>query len=246
MRQSRQTIEQELRRRICSGVYPPGSRLPLRRDLLRELGPSPLTLQRAMDRLAEQGFINPRGPQGTFVATQLPNRGTIAVVFPVNSQRAVLANRFWGTLLCVTETWPKYETFTFRPYFLSDQQLDVSEHRRLCVDLADGGLAGIFVTSAPHFLIGSPVLTATCPRVCISSTQQAIVDRFGFSCLGMTATGIYESVLRHLRAAGRTRIGFLTDPSHGTCPWLPRRSRRDRRPHRRQPTPCPHGGPDFT
>ena len=221
MRQSRQNIEQELRRRICDGTYPPGSRLPLRRDLLRELKPSPLTLQRAMDRLAEQGFIHARGPQGTFVATHLPNRGTIALVFPVASQRAALANRFWATLLRVAEATHADDAFSFRPYFLPDQNLDSQEHQRLCADLADGGLAGLFFTSAPFFLAGSPLLKAACPRVCIASNQAAIVDQFGFSCLGMNTDSAYEAVFRRLRSAGRTRIGFLTDPRVDTCPWLP-------------------------
>lgn len=221
MRHSRQAIERELRRRICDGVYPPGSRLPLRRELLGEFGASPLTLQRAMDRLTEQGFIKPRGTQGTFVAERLPNRGAIALIFPSEQERSGNWNRFWSSILRAAEGWDGGDGISFRPYFLSDQHLDVPEHRRLCADLADGGLHGILSVASPHYLIGSPILEADCPRVCIGSGGQASAERYRSTWIDMADGGVHEAVLRRLRGEGRQRIGFLTHPSGPACPWLP-------------------------
>lgn len=45
-----------------------GTRLPSARDLMRQLGVSPVTVQRAFDRLAAEGVLEARPGQGTFVA----------------------------------------------------------------------------------------------------------------------------------------------------------------------------------
>lgn len=219
MRQSRQSIERELRRRILDGRYPPGSRLPLRRELLRELGASPLTLQRAMDRLGELGFIESRGTQGTFVAAKLPNRATIGLIFPGEPDRNGSWNRFWSSVLRVAEAWDEGGV-TFRPYFLSDQHVDVPDHRRICADLADGGLMGVVSVSSPHYLEGSPIYDQDLPRVIIGSGKEDQVARWRSSWMDLAEGGVHLTAMRRLRAAGRQRIAFLTHPSFASCPWL--------------------------
>lgn len=47
---------------------PPGARLPSVRALMRALGVSPVTVQRALDRLTREGIIEARPGLGTFVA----------------------------------------------------------------------------------------------------------------------------------------------------------------------------------
>jgi DNA-binding LacI/PurR family transcriptional regulator len=220
MRHSRQDIGRELRRRIVEGVYPPGSRLPLRRELLRELGASPLTLQRAMDRLAEQRFIEARGTQGTYVAARLPNRGTIAVVFPSEPEHGVW-NRFWSIILKTAETWDSADGFSFRPYYLAEQNLDVPEHRRLCADLADGGLAGMLLVSSPHNLVGSPILTRDCPRVCIGSGKLDAAERYRATWMAAVDCGVHEAVVRRLADAGRRRVAIISHPGSDSERWLP-------------------------
>lgn len=219
MRQTRKAVEQELRRRICAGIYALGSRLPLRRDLWNEFGASPLTLQRAMDHLVEQGFVCVRGSKGTFVAQRLPNRNCIGLIFPgVPGQ--LPANRFLSSLMHAAEGWDPGERVTFRPYVLSDSHLDVAEHRRLCLDLADGGLVGIFSVSSLHYLVGSPVLAADIPRVCIATSSPELIALYRSSFISIGDNDIEAEVMRRLHAAGRRRIAFITDTSPTDPPWL--------------------------
>jgi GntR family transcriptional regulator len=74
-------IECILRQRISSRQYAVGSRIPTRRELSEEFSASAFTLQRALDRLVERGFLVAKGARGTFVCDRLPQQSTYAIVF---------------------------------------------------------------------------------------------------------------------------------------------------------------------
>ena len=61
-----QLIEQ-IKRKICSGVYPPGSKLPSVRDLAREASVNPNTMQRALAKLEEDGLLYTQRTSGRYV-----------------------------------------------------------------------------------------------------------------------------------------------------------------------------------
>ena len=63
----RETIYQELARRIGSGVWKPGDKLPAEPVLCRELGVARVTLRAALDQLADEGFLSRSRPAGTIV-----------------------------------------------------------------------------------------------------------------------------------------------------------------------------------
>ncbi|HHU50151.1 MAG: GntR family transcriptional regulator [Caldicoprobacterales bacterium] len=61
-----QLIEQ-LELRICSGIYPPGARMPSVRDLAQEASVNPNTMQRALASLEEDGLLYSHRTSGRFV-----------------------------------------------------------------------------------------------------------------------------------------------------------------------------------
>ena len=61
-----QLIEQ-IELRICSGVYPLGSKLPSVRDLAQEAAVNPNTMQRALAKLEEDGLLYSNRTSGRFV-----------------------------------------------------------------------------------------------------------------------------------------------------------------------------------
>ncbi|HHV98825.1 MAG TPA: GntR family transcriptional regulator [Clostridiaceae bacterium] len=61
-----QLIEQ-IELRICSGVYPLGSKLPSVRDLAQEAAVNPNTMQRALAKLEEDGLLYTNRTSGRFV-----------------------------------------------------------------------------------------------------------------------------------------------------------------------------------
>ncbi len=65
-------IEEEVRQRIRTGVYRPGSQIPTDLELVEEFGASRLTVARGMNALARQGWIERTRGRGTFVCATLP------------------------------------------------------------------------------------------------------------------------------------------------------------------------------
>jgi len=65
-----QLIEQ-LELRICSGVYPLGSKMPSVRDLAQEASVNPNTMQKALSKLEEDGLIYTNRTSGRFVTEDI-------------------------------------------------------------------------------------------------------------------------------------------------------------------------------
>lgn len=61
-----QLIEQ-IELKICSGIYPPGSKLPSVRDLAKQASVNPNTMQRALSKLEEDGLLYSNRTSGRFV-----------------------------------------------------------------------------------------------------------------------------------------------------------------------------------
>lgn len=65
-----QLIEQ-VELKICSGVYPLGSKLPSVRDLAQEASVNPNTMQRALATLEENGLVYTSRTSGRFVTNDV-------------------------------------------------------------------------------------------------------------------------------------------------------------------------------
>ncbi|HZJ82569.1 MAG TPA: GntR family transcriptional regulator, partial [Clostridia bacterium] len=60
-------IVEQMELKICSGVYPLGSKLPSVRDLAQEVSVNPNTMQRALSILEESGLLYTLRTSGRFV-----------------------------------------------------------------------------------------------------------------------------------------------------------------------------------
>ncbi len=70
-------LAEQLELKICSGLYPLGSRLPSVRDLAQEASVNPNTMQRALAKLEEDGLVYTNRTNGKFVTE---NENTIQKV----------------------------------------------------------------------------------------------------------------------------------------------------------------------
>src|SRR5689334_611059 len=75
------SIADVLRRKIVNGDWSPAQRLPTHRELLSQFDVSIATMQRAVDELVADGFVETRGRLGTFVADHPPHLCHYAMVF---------------------------------------------------------------------------------------------------------------------------------------------------------------------
>lgn len=80
LRVSRGLIAAAIRSRIVSGRLSPGARLPTRTEIEKEFDASPITVQHSIDVLRREGFAEPRGWGGTFVALHPPHLYHYAMV----------------------------------------------------------------------------------------------------------------------------------------------------------------------
>lgn len=75
------SIVHDFRRMIVKGDWPLGERLPTRDVLAGRYQTSKLTVQKALDRLHEEGLVEPRGRAGTFVSSRKPTSATVGLIF---------------------------------------------------------------------------------------------------------------------------------------------------------------------
>ena len=64
-------LYEQLTRRIVSGIYPPGSKLPPVRELAAEAGVNPNTMQRALQQLESDGLAVANRPAGRVVTDDI-------------------------------------------------------------------------------------------------------------------------------------------------------------------------------
>ena len=94
-------LREIIRRRILSGTYPPGARLPRDVDLATELGCARTTVQRAMRALADEGLIERKRKGGTRVLERPVTRATFDI--PVAREEVEATGRAYGYQLVARE-----------------------------------------------------------------------------------------------------------------------------------------------
>jgi len=196
----------QLRHRILSGHWPPGSRLPSETMLQRRLGISRSTVRQALHRAESEGLIERVPGKGTFVARQPggpPNSrliGYITFDFLSDFQRQLLRG-----------AEDRARSRGYRILFCNSNR-DVAEEDRLLEQLLADQVRGILIW---------PALDNRPSRRLFHLAQQCrvplvLMDRTlpGLRCDHVSSDnygGAYAAV-SHLIELGHRRIAFLSRP----------------------------------
>ncbi len=197
-----------LRRRIIEGYFPRDSRLPTRKQLMASLGVSPLTLQRALDRLTKEGFVRSIDRVGSFVAPNPPHLCRYPLVF-ISSPTSSIGtwNRFWQTLSENVGSVEKQLGMQLPVYTGIDGHADNEDYRSLLRDLDCGRVAGLIFSQNPVVLEESPLLTTPgIPRVAISRyahTMSAVAHDF---------EAFFDRAAQYLASHGCRKVAMLILP----------------------------------
>lgn len=201
-----------LRQTITSGVWPPGTRVPPRRELCKIQGCSPSTLQYAMDTLAAEGFIISMGQNGTLVCDSPPHLTDIAVVFPEFPRN----NRFLSALNNEIQL-PREDGLSLTGWYGITGHIDDPGYHALIERIESRQLAGIIIASNPRVETNTPLLThSSVPQVAFASPNQS------FTNLGTIVFSQKSFMIRaaeHMRNAGKSRVAVITHPRADLADW---------------------------
>lgn len=204
------SVLDKLRDEVVAGCFASGSQFPTRLELQERFGASIATIQRAVNRLTEEGFVTVRGRQGTFVAEHPPHTSTYALV---NLEPAFLlpeAFRFWDTLAKVAHGLDSPSGHRVRLYERVLLHTDDPGYRQLADDVTLRRVAGVIYVGKVD-INGSPLLELNhCPRVGIGCTPL-----FGkLPSLDHDWYQLFDRALDYFLNRGRRRIAVVSAIGH--------------------------------
>ena len=65
-------LYRQLRQDIAEGAYPPGTKLPSKRQLAEELSLSLITVEHALGLLVDEGYVVPKQRSGVYAGSGVP------------------------------------------------------------------------------------------------------------------------------------------------------------------------------
>jgi DNA-binding LacI/PurR family transcriptional regulator len=205
-----QGVANYLRQRIVSGEFSLGARLQPRRELEHQLNVSSVTVQRALDQLVHDGFVETRGPLGTFVSDMPPHLSRYGLVFPHRPSAERPWRRFWTALwnesMHLEQSRPMHV-----PVYYEAQRAhgDEASHKTLTSDVEFHRLAGLFFVAPPKSWAGEPIMTRPdLPRVVMGRDAEIP----GCVSIYPDMQTFFERAVADLVARGRRRIAVLTIP----------------------------------
>ncbi|MFW6058813.1 MAG: GntR family transcriptional regulator [Phycisphaeraceae bacterium] len=201
----------DLRRQIADRHLLPGTGLPSQQALMQRYRISRQTAQRALDRLAEEGFVRTEPRRGRFVTRYPPCHHRYGLVFSGHPEpiRSHHWTRLFAAQLGAARQFERDGPCQWAPYFNAgpeDEDAQRETHDRLERDLAEHRLAGLLFTVPPETLgLAERVARWPVPVVVMGGRPRAsratlLADRADFL---QRATG-------HLVAQGRRQIAWLT------------------------------------
>jgi len=200
-------ILETLRRELLAGVYPVRSKLPIQIKLSRRFRVGGGTVQRALDQLIREGFLQARRRHGTFVVGKPPHLKNYALVF--HSEPTQTWSKYYVALTNAAVTIQQEEGLQMMLFYSVDRHKDTEDYQRLVSYIRAHRLAGIIFDNVPVELEGTPLLEETdIPRVAFMSHPGVP----NVMAIGFGVRVFMEKALRHLAGCGRKRVAIIAGP----------------------------------
>ncbi|OGV55995.1 MAG: hypothetical protein A2X45_21135 [Lentisphaerae bacterium GWF2_50_93] len=214
-KRGRNPVEQDkisayVRKKIISGKWTAGQKIPTRLELGRKFGVTVVTVQRTLAPLVSDGFlrVDMNKERGTYVNETPPHLFNYAHVFAsVPSGNGW--NMFFATQLNVSKNLQKELGIKIMPYFGLDGYPSRPDYIRLVNDIRKERLAGIIFATSIHMIENTPaVLEGGIPRVIIGSGNK----KNGIPGITPTGHAFIEKSLDYLESRNCRRIAFILVP----------------------------------
>jgi DNA-binding LacI/PurR family transcriptional regulator len=204
-----EVIADDLRSAIVGGEYDPGERLPTRQTLCERYGVSNVTVQRAFDRLAREGFVVSVERQGTFVAEDSPHLTRYALLFP-GRPGVEMRNQFFMALAREAEDFSEESNFELHYGF--EGHTGVERYRVLLDDVRNRRLAGLIFASSPLALKNSPIVKRPgIPRAAFMSPSPEL----DLPAVTVDHEDFLRKVVAEVEESGRRRVAAIASTQQG-------------------------------
>lgn len=201
-------IIESMRDQILRGQIAPGGRLPTREEMARSFGAGTHTVQRALDKLKSDGFIE-SNERGTRVSLQPPHLNRYAVVFPGLPDDGSSWVRFWTVLSDEVRKLQAVPGNDLVLYYDVCGDQNTPDYQALLADVLSHSIAGIIFVTYPHRLVGTPVLEERgIPRVGIMSRTM----RPTIPSISLDMASFQRKAVAELQRSGCRRIASLNAP----------------------------------
>ena len=198
-------VFEAIHRRIIHGDLAPSSRLPTRREIGEEFKVGLPAVQRALEQLIDDGFVVPRGTQGTFVSDKPPHLSRYCLVFedPLSMSRVVPTPRFWTALSQGADRLSRKIKCPIEIFDGVWGPENVTNYRRLSSDVRRHRLAGLFFPNPPIHINKSSIVTEPgLPRVVVMTSQEELP----MHRMLLDIESFYDRGLAELKRQGCKRI----------------------------------------
>lgn len=200
----RNAVLNELRNRIISGSFPPGSRLPVRAELGRLFAVSYVTVQHAVERLRSDGLVRAT-THGTYVTDSPPHLCCYAMTFPNGPTEGRPWSRFWSTLQHSALGIQQATATQFSFYYGPDGLSNSPDCLRLLADAAQHRFAGIIFAGPPHAFATTGLLR----QLDMPSVGVMMTPFHGIPAVYPDTTSFLGRAFDYLASQGRRRVAVI-------------------------------------
>jgi DNA-binding transcriptional regulator YhcF (GntR family) len=203
-----EAIIEHVRGMVINGKLSPGMRVPVRSEIEKLFNASSVTVQRAFDRLAEDGFLTVRGTEGTFVADRPPHLNRYGLIFSGPREKS---SRYLAAITSVTAQFESVTSMRLHRYFDVDEGIVGEGQDALRRDILRHRLAGGIFVGAPkidlrHVRPGAAVLAQ------VALMSPPLLPHVPAVDLGGVAS-FFDRALEYLASKGRKRIALVSVPA---------------------------------
>ncbi len=212
-KRGRNPVEQDkiaafVRKKIISGRWPAGYKIPTHIELGKKFGVTTVTIHRTLSSLTADGFlrVNTSGNKGTYVNETPPHLFNYALVFP-SAPSEHGWNLFYKILLDVSRMIQDELEIRITPYFRIDGNTTRPDYLRLTGDIRKERLAGMIFASPVFMIEKTPlVLEGRIPRIIIGDKNA----KLGIPGISMNSQSFIERSLDYLEFRKCRRVAFIS------------------------------------
>ena len=164
-------------------------------------------MQKTINALLTEGFLQTSNKSGTFVTDTPPNLYSVAVVFPFSESESDFNDSLWAGLM----QQQGYMEESFGRHFIfcrfDDTRIEVEEFQQVIKDAESLRLAGIIFCDKP-----SPVAVNALRHLHVSKVALCRDEVPGFNLVHVNYSRFFQLALDYLMGCGRSRIALITNP----------------------------------